>query len=62
MWATSAKAVAAGLRYRPLDETVKAVLEYTREKGLGRALKAGLSREREAELLRRWHELAIAKL
>jgi len=62
MWATSAKAVAAGLRYRPLDETVKAVLEYTREKGLDRALKAGLSREREAELLRRWHELAIAKL
>ncbi|HET9341876.1 MAG TPA: NAD-dependent epimerase/dehydratase family protein [Candidatus Eremiobacteraceae bacterium] len=55
MWASSAKAVAAGLAYRPLDETVRATLEYTRAKGLDRALKSGLTRDREAELLARWH-------
>ena len=58
MWASSSKAVAAGLRYRPLDETVRATLDYTRAKGLDRALKSGLTRERESELLRRWHEQA----
>ena len=56
MWASSAKAVAAGLTYRPLDDTVRATMDYTRAKGLDRELKSGLTREREAELLRRWHE------
>lgn len=55
MWASSARAVAAGLKYRPLDETVGATLDFTRSKGLERELKAGLTRERESELLRRWH-------
>lgn len=55
MWASSAKAVAAGLTYRPLEETVSATLDFTRSKGLGRDLKAGLTRERESDLLRRWH-------
>ena len=50
-WASSAKAVAAGLTYRPIDETVRATLAWTREAGLDRPLKAGLSREREAQLL-----------
>lgn len=54
MWASSARAVAAGLTYRPLEETVRATLEYTRQRGLDRELKAGLTRERETELLRRW--------
>ena len=55
MWASSAKAVAAGLTYRPLDDTVRATLDFTRAKGLDRPLKSGLTRERETELLRRWH-------
>jgi len=58
MWASSGKAVAAGLTYRPLDDTVRATMDYTRAKGLDRELKSGLTREREAELLRRWHERA----
>jgi 2'-hydroxyisoflavone reductase len=61
MWASSARAVKAGLRYRPLAETVRATLDYTRAKGLDRNLKAGLTREREAALLRRWHSLAPQK-
>jgi 2'-hydroxyisoflavone reductase len=59
MWASSARAVAEGLRYRSLDETVRATLDYTRSKGLDRTLKAGLTRERESELLRRWHASAL---
>lgn len=54
MWASSARAVREGLTYRPLRETVRATLAYTREKGIDRQLKAGLSRDREADLLRRW--------
>lgn len=61
MWASSAKAVAAGLTYRPLDDTVKATLDYTRARGLDRPLKAGLTREREAALLRRWHDRVATK-
>jgi len=58
MWASSSTAVAAGLKYRPLDQTVRATLDYTRSRGLDRDLKAGLTRERESDLLRRWHRSA----
>jgi 2'-hydroxyisoflavone reductase len=46
-----AKAIAAGLTYRPLAETVRAVLEWQRP---DRPWRAGLSRERERELLLRY--------
>lgn len=46
------KAVSAGLRERPLRETVRDVLQ-TEERG--RVLRAGLTAERERELLERWH-------
>ncbi|MBV8170690.1 MAG: epimerase, partial [Candidatus Eremiobacteraeota bacterium] len=52
--ASSARAVAAGLRLRPLDETVRATLAWTKDVGLARQLRAGLTRERESELLRAW--------
>jgi 2'-hydroxyisoflavone reductase len=51
MWASSARAVAEGLSYRPIAETVAATLDWTRGVGLDRVLKAGLTREREAQLL-----------
>ena len=44
------KAVAAGLRLRPLDETVRSVLEHEQ----GRTLRAGLTPERERALLQKW--------
>ncbi|MEZ0472318.1 NAD-dependent epimerase/dehydratase family protein [Luteimonas salinilitoris] len=51
------RAQQAGLRHRPLDETVSAALAWWRslpeERRAG--LKAGLSAEREAEVLRAWH-------
>lgn len=52
--ASSARAVASGLTHRPLAETVAATLAWTKERGLERPLRAGLAREREAELLRAW--------
>jgi len=49
------RAVAAGLRMRPLADTVRDTLEWFEGgKEATRALKSGLSPEREAELLRAW--------
>lgn len=45
----------AGLRLRPLADTVAAALRWEREQGLGRSRRAGLSRERETALLAAWH-------
>jgi 2'-hydroxyisoflavone reductase len=46
----TSRAVAAGLTFRPLSETVGDTLAWDRERGV-EALKAGLSRDRERELL-----------
>ncbi|MCK9519870.1 MAG: NAD-dependent epimerase/dehydratase family protein [Dehalococcoidia bacterium] len=48
-----AKARAAGLRTRPLAETVADTLEWRQE--LDAPLAAGMDPDREAELLREWH-------
>jgi len=49
----NSRTVAAGLQFRPLEETVRDVLEY--ERGLGDAqYDAGLNPEREREVLREW--------
>jgi 2'-hydroxyisoflavone reductase len=48
------KAVAAGLRCRPLRETVADTLAWDRERGQP-DLRAGLSEAREKELLAAWH-------
>jgi len=47
--------VAAGLRFTPLEDTVRATLEWlaTRPPGQRDTLKAGLSREQESAVLAR---------
>lgn len=50
-----AAALEAGLRFRPLAETVRDTLAWHRRRPAA-PLRAGLSREREADLLARWHE------
>ena len=55
---SSARAVAAGLTYRPLAQTVAATLAWTRAQGLERPLRAGLTRAREVELLATWANTA----
>ncbi len=50
------RAIAAGLTYRPLADTIRDTLEWVRS--TGRLLEAGLSRQREAELLEAWRRSA----
>jgi 2'-hydroxyisoflavone reductase len=54
---SAAKAKAAGLRYRPLDDTVKDTLAWFRTEPAEHQakLKSGLSAEREAAALAAWH-------
>jgi 2'-hydroxyisoflavone reductase len=58
------KAVAAGLTFRPMADTVRATLDWLKEIGgdipprPGEDRPAHLTLEREAELLRAWHELS----
>lgn len=49
------KAIDAGLKFRPAVQTAKDTLEW-REAGSVADLKVGLKPEKEAELLKEWHE------
>jgi 2'-hydroxyisoflavone reductase len=49
------KALAAGLSFRPLAETVRDTLAWARTRPAGEPLRAGLDPEREAALLSAWH-------
>jgi 2'-hydroxyisoflavone reductase len=57
---SNAKALAAGLSYRPLEATVRDTLAYWESLPAERRAKprAGLSAEREAEVLAAWHAKA----
>lgn len=48
------RAIDAGLRFRPLDETVSDTLAWFAGRAGGQELRAGLSAPREAELLAAW--------
>jgi len=48
------RAIAAGLTFRPLAETVRDTLAWDATRPEDEERKAGISREREAELLRTW--------
>jgi 2'-hydroxyisoflavone reductase len=50
------KALAAGLTFRSVDDTVQTTLAWDSTLPLDRPLRAGLAREREAELLAMWKE------
>jgi 2'-hydroxyisoflavone reductase len=50
------KAVAAGLTYRPLDETVRTTLEWQATRSADYEWRGGLTPEREKELLQKWHK------
>ena len=56
MFVNCEKAFAAGLRIRPLSETIKDTLMWAREELSGTPLKAGIDPRREEMLLSRWHE------
>ena len=48
------KGVAAGLKFRPLSETVRDTLEWDLSRPAGTPRRAGLAREREREVLEAW--------
>jgi len=52
------KAVADGLRFRPLGETAGDTLAWARQRPADHEWRAGLNAEREAELLEAWRETA----
>lgn len=56
--ASSARAIARGLKYRPLDDTIKATLDWwaTLPPERQGKLRAGITREREAAVLAAWHK------
>jgi 2'-hydroxyisoflavone reductase len=56
MFVNSDKAVQAGLTYRSLAETVADTLAWYRADRPNEKLLAGIDREREQELLRKWHQ------
>lgn len=49
------KAIESGLRFRPIAETVRDTLAWEATRPADHSWRAGISREREAELLERWH-------
>jgi len=49
------KAIAGGLTFRPLENTVSATLQWNASRPEGFTGRAGISREREAALLEEWH-------
>lgn len=49
-----ARALAAGLHYRPLEDTIRDTLTWVKTRPAEHAWRAGLSPEREAELLAAW--------
>jgi 2'-hydroxyisoflavone reductase len=51
----SDRAIANGLTFRPLDETIRDTLAWAATRPADHEWRAGLKREREAELLRDWH-------
>ena len=58
MYVSVERAVAAGLTFRPLAETVRDTLDWDRQRPAAERTKrgAGMSRAREAELLAAWHQ------
>jgi 2'-hydroxyisoflavone reductase len=50
-----AKAIAAGLTFRPLPETVRDTLAWEATRPADYSWRAGISAERESELLKAWH-------
>jgi 2'-hydroxyisoflavone reductase len=50
------KAVARGLRFRPLADTARATLDFARSRPPTHKMQAGLAPEKEAAVLKAWHE------
>ena len=52
------RAIAEGLTFRPLADTVRATLAWDASLPPDRVMRAGITRERESELLAKWKEIS----
>ncbi len=52
---STAEGVAAGLKFRPIEETIRDTLTWARTRPADHVWRAGMKPEREAELLREWN-------
>ena len=52
---SNARAIGAGLKFRPIEETIRDTLAWARTRPDNHAWRAGMTAEREAELLREWN-------
>lgn len=52
---SSQKAIQSGLKFRPLIDSVRATLDWLATRPANHNWRAGISRDREAELLAAWH-------
>jgi 2'-hydroxyisoflavone reductase len=50
------KAVSSGLSLRPLRDTIRDTLNWSQQTRQDENLRAGLGRDKEQALLRKWHE------
>lgn len=50
------KAMAAGLRFRPIGDTIRDTLEWSSARPTDHRWRAGMAAEREATILKEWHE------
>ncbi|WP_449540324.1 NAD-dependent epimerase/dehydratase family protein [Ferdinandcohnia sp. Marseille-Q9671] len=57
----NSKAIENGLTVRPLKETIEATIKWNLNEKGGEVTRAGLSKEREKELLHKWHSFAENK-
>jgi 2'-hydroxyisoflavone reductase len=55
---SNARAIAAGLKFRPIEETIRDTLAWAKTRPSDHAWRAGMKSEREAELLQKWRALA----
>ena len=55
MFINSDKAISAGLKYRPLENTLLDTLEWYRTARVNEKLTAGIDSDREVNVLRKWH-------
>lgn len=55
----NSKAIAHGLTFRPLKDTIKDTIEWNLKEKNGLVTLAGITREKEQELLAKWQELPI---
>lgn len=56
------KAVAAGLRFRMLGDTIRDTLNWHKTTTVSAGMKAGIDSKQEEELLRKWHNQRLASL